>query len=138
MSLKTAFASVLKAMRNSRGLTQKHLSEASSRTYLSKLERGQSSLTLDKLYALSQTLELSPLTLVAITLGTENREPLYDLINRLEIELLDLRHAGVLSELGIESKVGAAVSGIMARPLHRKSVSISSPQTELNFSELPS
>lgn len=56
MSLKKAFAAVLKAMRNSRGLTQKHLSDASSRTYLSELERGQSSLTLDKLQALSQTL----------------------------------------------------------------------------------
>jgi transcriptional regulator with XRE-family HTH domain len=133
MSLKTAFAAVLKAMRNSRGLTQKHLSEASSRTYLSKLERAQSSLTLDKLYALSQTLELSPLTVVAITLGTENRVPLNDLIARLESELLDLRHAGVLSDLGIELKGCATVSKAMARSQGRKIVSGASLQTELPF-----
>lgn len=84
MSLKTAFAAVLKSMRTSRGLTQKHLSDASSRTYLSKLERAQSSLTLDKLQAISQTLELSPLTLLAITLGSQTRAPLRDLLNKLE------------------------------------------------------
>lgn len=39
MSLKKAFAAVLKAMRAGRGLTQRNLAEVSSRTYVSKLER---------------------------------------------------------------------------------------------------
>ncbi|PHN17209.1 helix-turn-helix domain-containing protein [Pseudomonas sp. ICMP 561] len=135
MSLKTAFAAVLKAMRNSRGLTQEHLSDASSRTYLSKLERAQSSLTLDKLQAISQTLELSPLTLVTITLGCESGAPLRDLLNRLETELLDLKSSGVLNDLGIDFEAGAAVAHVKALPQTRKQAIISSRQTKLLFSE---
>ena len=135
MSLKTAFAAVLKAMRTSRGLTQEHLSDASSRTYLSKLERAQSSLTLDKLQAISQTLELSPLTLVTITLANESGAPLQDLLNRLETELIDLRRSGVLRDLGIDFEIGAAVAHVKALPQTRKQAIISSRQSELLFSE---
>jgi transcriptional regulator with XRE-family HTH domain len=53
MSLKIAFASVLKAMRAGKGLTQRNLAEVSSRTYVSKLERAQSSPTLEMITALS-------------------------------------------------------------------------------------
>lgn len=135
MSLKTAFAAVLKSMRTSRGLTQKHLSDASSRTYLSKLERAQSSLTLDKLQAISRTLELSPLTLVAITLGTESRTPLRDLLDRLESELVDLRHSGVLKDLEIDSEAVTKAPRAITRPQPRKTAASSSLQTELHFSD---
>ena len=135
MSLKTALAAALKSMRNSRGLTQKNLSDASSRTYLSKLERAQSSLTLDKLEAISKTLELSPLTLIAITLGTESRTPLRDLLNRLETELLDLRHAGVLKDLEIDLEAVTKAPRLVARPLPKQGSFSSSQQTELHFSD---
>ncbi len=102
MSLKAAFAEVLRAMRSSRGLTQAQMAETSSRTYLSKLERGQSSLTVDKLDSLSRTFGLSPLTLIAVTLGAGAEASLEDLRNRLDAELLDLEHSGVLGELGLE------------------------------------
>lgn len=133
MSLKIAFAAMLKAMRSNRGLTQQHLSDASSRTYLSKLERAQSSLTLDKLEAISQTLGLSPLTVVAVTLGTESRTPLRVLLIRLETELLELRSSGVLKDLDIGFEAGAKTSRLMAPPLPKKSAFSSSRQTELHF-----
>ena len=41
MTLKNAIAAVLKAIRKARGLSQNNLAEVSSRTYVSKLERGQ-------------------------------------------------------------------------------------------------
>ncbi|MCF5167524.1 helix-turn-helix domain-containing protein [Pseudomonas congelans] len=135
MSLKTAFAAVLKAMRNSRGLTQKYLSDASSRTYLSKLERAQSSLTLDKLQALSQTLELSPLTLVAITVATESRAPLRDILNRLETELVDLRRSGVLKDLGIDFEVVTKAPRAATRVQPDKTTMSTSLQAELLFSD---
>lgn len=133
MSLKIAFATVLKAMRSNRGLTQQHMSDASSRTYLSKLERAQSSLTLDKLDAISQTLKLSPLTLVAITLGTEGRTPLQNLLNRLETELLELRSSSVLKDLNIDFEPGAKISRLLAQPIPKKAAFSSSRQTELHF-----
>ncbi len=40
MSLKIAFAAVLKAMRAGKGLTQRNLAEVSSRTYVSKFGAG--------------------------------------------------------------------------------------------------
>lgn len=60
MSIKTAVATVLKVMRKARGLSQRDLAEVSSRTYVSKLERGQSSPTLEMMATLSTPLGLEP------------------------------------------------------------------------------
>jgi transcriptional regulator with XRE-family HTH domain len=99
MSLKTSFASVIKAMRATRGLSQKNLAEVSSRTYISKLERGQCSPTLEMITALSAPLNLSPLTLVALAIGTESGQPIRSLVSRLEVELSELAEVGTLSQL---------------------------------------
>lgn len=99
MSIKTAVATVLKAIRKARGLSQRDLAEVSSRTYVSKLERGQSSPTLEMMATLSAPLGVSPLTLVAVTIGTESGQPLKSLISRMEKEIAELIRAGVLHEL---------------------------------------
>lgn len=104
MSLKTAFAAVLKAMRATRGLSQKNLAEVSSRTYVSKLERGQCSPTLEMITALSKPLGLSPLTVVALTVGSAEGSSIYSLVRRLENELAGLKDAGVLAKLQFESE----------------------------------
>lgn len=101
MSLKTAIAAVLKATRRARGLSQKDLAEVSSRTYVSKLERAQSSPTLEMMTTLSGPLNISPLTLVALTLGAETGRTIRSLISCVESEVTDLIRAGVLSELQI-------------------------------------
>lgn len=67
MSLKSSFATVLRNMRSKRNISQRDFGDT-SRTYLSKLEGGRSSVTLDKLEQISQRLELSPLTLMALTI----------------------------------------------------------------------
>ncbi|MGY2337681.1 helix-turn-helix domain-containing protein [Pseudomonas sp. SDO5532_S415] len=101
MSVKNAVAVVLKAMRKTRGLSQKNLAEVSSRTYVSKLERGQSSPTLEMMSTLSSPLGLSPLGLVALTLATETGQSIRSLINLVESEVEELAQAGVLKELQI-------------------------------------
>lgn len=95
MSIKTAVAKVLKAVRKARGLSQRDLAEVSSRTYVSKLERGKNSPTLEMM----TTLALSPLTLVAITISAETGQPIRSLIIRMEKEIAELTEAGVLQEL---------------------------------------
>lgn len=105
MSLKTAFASVLKAMRGARGLTQKDLAQVSSRTYISKLERAQSSPTLEMLHTLCPRLSLSPLTLVAMTIATDSGQPIRSLIKQIEDEVTELARMGVLKELHITDGV---------------------------------
>lgn len=101
MSVKNAVAIVLKTMRKTRGLSQKNLAEVSSRTYVSKLERGQSSPTLEMMATLSSPLGLSPLGLVAMTLATETGQSVKSLLNHVEREVEALAQAGVLKELQI-------------------------------------
>lgn len=60
MTLKASFASVLRALRSKRNITQRDFADTTSRTYLSKLELGKSSITLDKLDQVSRRLDVSP------------------------------------------------------------------------------
>lgn len=103
MTLKIAFAAVLKAMRAGKGLTQRNLAEVSSRTYVSKLERAQSSPTLEMITALSGPLRLNPLTLVAVTLCAESGQSVGDLLLRTQEELANLAQEGVLKNLMIST-----------------------------------
>lgn len=133
MSLKLGFATVLKAMRVSRGLTHKHMAEASSRGYMSKLEQGRSSPTLDKLTVISDALGLSPLTLFTLTLSLERGEPIDTLLQRLKADIADLDANDALKALGISSRPVVCATRA-ARPRQRTQA-YPSPQTELHFAE---
>ena len=65
--MRHAFAKALRRVRKTRGLTQEDFAPVSSRTYLSSLERGRQSPTLDKLQDLSQIIGLHPLSLLTLT-----------------------------------------------------------------------
>ena len=134
MSLKTAFAAVLKAMRGARGLSQKNLAEVSSRTYVSKLERAQSSPTLEMMHTLSSPLKLSPLTLVAITIATETGESIRSLINRIEDEANELARAGVLKQLQIPEGYSTRKNRQMGLPKARQQVT-AEQQIEFSFAD---
>lgn len=67
MDTRKAFANSLKQVRKAKHFTQEDFSTVSSRTYLSTLERGLKSPTLDKLQDLADTLEIHPLTLLVLT-----------------------------------------------------------------------
>ncbi|MDD2064513.1 helix-turn-helix domain-containing protein [Pseudomonas sp. 25571] len=98
MTLKASFASVLRALRCKRNITQRDFADTTNRTYLSKLELGKSSITLDKLEQVSERLGLSPLTL---TLSEDTAQPATDLISILRSELAELHRNGGLSGLKI-------------------------------------
>ncbi|MGY3301795.1 transcriptional regulator with XRE-family HTH domain [Pseudomonas sp. PvR086] len=134
MSLKKAFAAVLKAMRAGRGLTQRHLAEVSSRTYVSKLERGQSSPTLEMITALSGPLNVNPLTLVAITLCAESGQSINALLRRTQQELADLTHDGVLQNLTISSGDELVVARASTKLTSNRSAT-NSQQVEFSFAE---
>lgn len=128
MTLKTSFATVLKAIRNKRNISQRDFGDT-SRTYLSKLEGARSSITLDKLDQVSQRLGLSPLTLMTLTLSAETGKPATDLISHLRLEIESLAHDGGMP--GLEM----AMEGIVA-PMPRKAQITQTPsvqQTEFYF-----
>ncbi|MCK0547714.1 helix-turn-helix domain-containing protein [Pseudomonas syringae pv. aptata] len=62
--MKVPLAAILRALRAHKGLTQESIPEGSNRQYLSQLEHGKSSPTLDKLQDLSEAYGASPLLLV--------------------------------------------------------------------------
>ena len=66
MDIRQALGAALKSARMSRGLTQEDFAIVSSRTYLSTLERGIKSPTLDKLQEISDVLGMHPLTLLSM------------------------------------------------------------------------
>lgn len=91
MTAKTGFGIALKAIRLSKNLTQEDFSLVSSRTYISSLERGLKNPTLDKVELIAETLEISPLTLMALAYS-DNVDTISatEYIERVKQELKDL------------------------------------------------
>lgn len=74
-TLEGAFGSVLRQLRESKGLSQEELADQCSihRTYVSQLERGLKSPTLRLLWKICASLEINPLSLIAdVQSCTEN------------------------------------------------------------------
>lgn len=95
MDIKDAFAAALKQVRNARGLTQEAFSEVSSRTYVSTLERGLKSPTLEKINDLSNAMSIHPLTLLALTYLIESSgNDSNELLAKVKSELSNLIRPG--------------------------------------------
>jgi len=91
MDLKKAFGEALRKIRTRRGLTQEDFSSISSRTYLSTLERGVYSPTVEKLDALSSVLRVHPITvLAACYMSADPGLSAEALLRRLEYELKEI------------------------------------------------
>jgi transcriptional regulator with XRE-family HTH domain len=88
MELKQAFGASLKKLRSERKLSQEDFSDVSSRTYLSTLERGLKSPTIEKVDELATVLDVHPLTiLVGCYLLQGHPISLDELFSRIRAEL---------------------------------------------------
>lgn len=74
MDTKKAFGLALKTVRVAKMMTQEEFAIVSSRTYISTLERGLKSITLDKINELASVLNIHPLTLVTLSYLYLNEE----------------------------------------------------------------
>ena len=91
MDLKKAFGEALRKIRACRGLTQEDFSSISSRTYLSALERGVYSPTIEKLDALASVLRVHPVTvLTACYLNADPNIDAQALIRQVESEIAEI------------------------------------------------
>jgi len=126
MSLKSSFATVLRNMRSKRNISQRDFGDT-SRTYLSKLEGGRSSITLDKLEQISQRLELSPLTLMALTICEATGQSAAELMANVCREISSLGGEEILPALEAQS-TDIRVSRKKPRPSPAQAM-----QTELCF-----
>ena len=94
MNIRPAFAKSLRAFRRHKGVTQEDFSEVSSRTYISQLERGLKSPTLDMVEVLAQPLDVHPLSLVVMAyLGNEGDAGLEGLLSRVREEVTACKEA---------------------------------------------
>ena len=64
MNLRQSLALTLKTSRKIRQLTQEDFDVVSSRTYMSSLERGLKSPTIDKLDEIAQTMDMHPASII--------------------------------------------------------------------------
>lgn len=88
MDTKLAFAKSLKELRKLKGITQEDFSEASSRTYISMIERGLRCPTLEKIDEFAGVLGIHPLALLCHTyLNAEDHENLERLFSRIRSDL---------------------------------------------------
>lgn len=91
MKLRVAFSASLKDIRQAKGLTQEDFGVVSSRTYISMLERGLRTPTLEKIEQLAKAMKVHPVTLVALTYmkARAQRDPRI-LLSTIEKELTAL------------------------------------------------
>lgn len=83
MNLRQALALAIKTVRKSRNLTQEDFGVVSSRTYLSALERGLKSPTLDKIQEIAKVMDIHPASLVLLAYALTqkgNNQPVIDSI----------------------------------------------------------
>jgi len=81
------FAQALKALRMARGLSQEDFGFVSSRTYVSSLERGNYSPTLNKVDELAEVLDVHPLVLLTLTYSKSiSNEDIQSVLAELEAE----------------------------------------------------
>lgn len=91
MTIRENFGLALRSVRRLRKVPQEALDQVSSRTYVSTLERGLKSPTLDKINSISEALNIHPLTLVAYTyLRQASLAEQQALLRRVEAELAEL------------------------------------------------
>lgn len=123
-----------------RNITQREFADTTSRTYLSKLEGGRSSITLDKLEQLSDRLNLSSLTLLTLTLSEHTGKPPTELITGLKNEIKSLEGYGAIlglgASLGDDPEAGAMPRVLRSRSVRAHcSIGSSAIQPELPFSD---
>uniref|UniRef100_E1TI45 Helix-turn-helix domain protein n=1 Tax=Burkholderia sp. (strain CCGE1003) TaxID=640512 RepID=E1TI45_BURSG len=91
MSLRTGLGRALRAARKTSGVPQEGL-DVTSRTYLSQLERGRQSPTLDKLEAIAGGMGVHPLSLLIYAYSCDRSDlEIAEMQSRIEEELDQLR-----------------------------------------------
>ncbi|HEX5394662.1 MAG TPA: helix-turn-helix transcriptional regulator [Rhodocyclaceae bacterium] len=89
--MRYAFGRALRDLRRAHGLTQEDFAAVSSRTYLSALERGKKSPTLDKIHNLAGAIGVHLLSVLTVAfLYAQDDDDLDGLLDQVRNEVTDL------------------------------------------------
>lgn len=86
-AFKPSLPDALRRIRKARGLSQEAFSDVSSRTYLSSLERGLKSPTLNKIEDVCAVLDVHPLTLLVLAYAGSDPKNVHELMDRIAREV---------------------------------------------------
>jgi len=91
MGIKRSFGEALRQARKARNMSQEDFSVISSRTYISSLERGLKSSTLEKVAIIAEEIGVHPLTLLALAYSKgSSSKPLSELLVQITDELKEI------------------------------------------------
>ncbi|PPC97260.1 MAG: transcriptional regulator [Methylotenera sp.] len=91
MDIKKSLGLAIQRSRKARKITQEDFSEVSSRTYVSTLERGLYSPTVEKVDAIAKVIGIHPLTLLTLSYLIESNDTdSTKILNQIQIELNQL------------------------------------------------
>lgn len=90
MAVRTAFAVTLKLLRAKRDLTQQELSKKVDQSHVSRIENEKTSPSLEAIIELADALEISPVALMAIVCGMQDRLSARDVLKIAEKDLKSL------------------------------------------------
>lgn len=89
MSLRIAYASALRFLRKRSEVSQQHLAPAVNPSYVSRLESGTRSVTLDVSQELAKALNVDPLTLLVLAYAAERDQTPQEVVHHLLGDLSD-------------------------------------------------
>lgn len=93
MEFKKAFGKALKVVRKFRGLTLMSFSNISGRTYISEIERGLKSPTIEKIDEIGNFMEIHPITISYLAyLNANDAESYENISKRVEAELTRIQN----------------------------------------------
>lgn len=122
MHIKIALAGTLRALRLNRRLRYEQLSEASGRSKISALERGETSITLEKFESLAEALEINPLALMALCMSARLDTPYQKLIEDAYEQLRLFEADGGMGLLSEQFSAGALVQRTRGKPLNNENL----------------
>lgn len=122
MHIKIALAGTLRALRLNRRLRYEQLSEASGRSKISALERGETSITLEKFESLAEALEINPLALMALCMSARLDTPYQKLIEDTYEQLRLFEADGGMGLLSEQFSAGALVQRTRGKPVNNENL----------------
>ncbi|MBH3469962.1 helix-turn-helix domain-containing protein [Pseudomonas putida] len=101
MSLRIAYASALRFLRKRSEVSQQQLAPAANPSYVSRLEAGARSVTLDVSQELAKALDVDPLTLLVLAYAAERDQTPQEVVHHLlgELSELDLLTSKIPAEI---------------------------------------
>lgn len=118
MHLKIALAGTLRALRLNRRVRYEQLSDASAKSKISALERGETSITLEKFESLAVALDIDPLALMALCMSARLDTPYPTLIEQARAQLKAFEAEGGLELLADQFAEGELVQRTRGKPVN--------------------